>query len=531
MNKLIERVKKNWCGLCYVACGIIMLSVMWLYIERTIAYRSLLLAAFLLIFWFGGKALRVITIFLITAMVLFESHFILHYRALFWGIGDEVLIAAQWAVHHYHTEITNYLNLIRPIEYAGMTGAVALTLFFAVFLRKSRRSRWGLMALPFFLAYCWLSYGEAVWRFYQNGENALRMRLRVDAHKFSAVDTVNPQKSLMLLVIGESQRQDHYSYLITQKYSPLLWRAEKTGNLISFTDITTHATKTLQACLVLLTRASTKFNAKNFHEKSLISAFKEAGYTTHYITYHPALSAYNDGLNVVISEADYFINHAAENRITKNFDTGMLPFVNKIIKENQGKSLIIVHTIGLHFPYSIRFPKSYELFQPTTNNEAKFENRAMIKNNYRNGMLFSGSFLDSLAKLVKEQDYPAAMVFISDHGASLFDDGVNNYLGTCKGNYHVPFFIYGTDIFWQWRGKNAKEMLLQNRDKSLMTDYFFDTALSLMNITYPGFRNQYNLCTENAANAKKRKVYIWNDLVDYDSLANDDENLNLLPIP
>ena len=333
------------------------------------------------------------------------------------------------------------------------------------------------------------------------------------------------------MVIGESHRQDHYPYLINQKYAPLLWNAEHDGNMIFFTDITTHATKTIQAVIALLTRASTQNNVINFNEKSLISAFKDAGYKTYFITHHPAIVAYNDGFNVIMTEADTFINHAMESPATKDYDTGMYPFIEKIIKENKGKTLIVVKIFGVHWPFYIRYPKEFELFTPVNKNDDDIKNMQMVRNNYRNGIVFSGHFLDHLATDVSKIDYPAAMVFISDHGMALFDDGKNNYFGMCKGNYHIPFFIYGTDIFWKWRGQAAKVMLFRNRTKSLTTDYFLESMMSLMNITYPGFRDKYNLCGKEADNVKHRKVYFWNDHVDYDSLSKDNEDSKLLPIP
>lgn len=502
---------------------------MWLYIYETVMYRSLLLAAFLIVYFYGGKLLRILTISLIMAMVLFESHFILHYRSLFWGIGDEILIVISLAVSNDPGEIFNYFKLIKWVEYAALAGMAGLTLVFAVFMKRTTRSRRALAALPFFLAYCWFSYGTAIVRYYEYKDDSINMRKKVKAHSFSALDTAQPERSLLLMVIGESQRQDYYSYMINKKYSPLLWKAEHDRDMISFTDITTHSTKTLQACIALLTRSSTQYNAKNFYEKSLISAYKEAGYTTYYITYHPAISSYNDGFNVIVAQSDNFINHAVENRSTKAYDTGMCPFIEKIIKANKGKTLIVVKTIAVHFPFYLRFPQEFKLFTPTTRNEDVVKNREMIKNNYRNGMVFSGYFLDCLANYVNQTDYPAAMVFISDHGAALFDDGKNNYFGSCKGNYHIPFFIFGTDIYWKWRGHTTKDMLCSNRNKSLTTDYFFETMLSLMNITYPGFRAKYNLCGQEMENVKKRKVYVWNDHMEYDLLTDDNENTKPLP--
>jgi hypothetical protein len=72
-------------------------------------------------------------------------------------------------------------------------------------------------------------------------------------------------------------------------------------------------------------------------------------------------------------------------------------------------------------------------------------------------------------------------------------------------------------------------MLYRNRNKSLMTNYFFETMLDLMHITYPGFRSQYDLCRQEVNDVKRRKVYYWNDHVDYDSLSNDDEDTKPLP--
>lgn len=527
MKKVIDWLKQNWCNTCYILTGLTFLSVIWwwFYVE-TIMYRSLLLTAFLIVYFCGGKVLRVIMVFLIMAMVLFECHFILHYRTVFWQIGDQILIVTSLAGD---AEIINYFKVITRFEYTAIAGMICATAAFAIFMKKSRRNLWVLAAVPFFLGYCWFSYGKAIVRYYDYKDISISMRQRAKNHSFAATDTAKPEKSLLLMVLGESQRQDHYSYLINKKYTPLLWNAEHDGNMISYTDMITHATKTLEAAVALLTRSSNDNNAANFYEKSLITAFKEAGYHTYYITYQPALAANSDGVNVIISEADKFINHAIENRATKEYDTGMWPFVEKIIQENKGKTLIIVKMIGVHLPFYIRFPKEFALFTPTTSDEDNPKNKEMVRNSYRNGMVFNGYFLERLATYVSKPDYPAAMVFISDHGAGLYDDGKNDYYGTCKGNYHIPFFIYGTDTFWKWTGQQTKEMLYRNRNKSLITNYFFETMLDLMHITYPGFRSQFDLCSHEVNDVKKRKIYFWNEHLDYDSLSNDDENTKPLP--
>lgn len=272
MKNIFDWLKQNWCNTCYILTGITFLSVIWwwFYVE-TIMYRSLLLTAFLIVYFCGGKVLRVIMVFLIMAMVLFECHFILHYRTVFWQIGDQILIVTSLAGD---AEIINYFKVITRFEYTAIAGMICATTVFAIFMRKSRRSRWVLAALPFFLGYCWFSYGTAIARYFEYKDNSISMRKRSQAHSFSATDTAKPDKSLLLMVLGESQRQDHYSYLINKKYTSLLWNAEHDGNMISYTDMTTHATKTLEAAVALLTRSSNNNNAANFYEKSLITAFK-----------------------------------------------------------------------------------------------------------------------------------------------------------------------------------------------------------------------------------------------------------------
>ena len=198
MRKIFELLKQNWCNILYLLTGSIFLSVMWLYIYETIMYRSLLLTAFLIIYFCGGKILRVVTIFLIMAMVLFECHFILHYRSLFWGIGDEILIAASWAVNNDSNEIMHYFKVITLFEYAAMTGIVGAAIVFAIFMKSVRSSLRAFAALPFFLAYCWFSYGSAILRFYEYKDDAINKRQKVKAHSFSAADTAKPEKSLLL---------------------------------------------------------------------------------------------------------------------------------------------------------------------------------------------------------------------------------------------------------------------------------------------------------------------------------------------
>ena len=91
-------------------------------------------------------------------------------------------------------------------------------------------------------------------------------------------------------------------------------------------------------------------------------------------------------------------------------------------------AMVILHQIGSHGPaYYKRYPPEYRYFSPTCDtNIIKDCTTEALVNTYDNTLLYTDAMLSSLINLLKEkaEDYLTVLVYTSDHGESLGENGL-----------------------------------------------------------------------------------------------------------
>ncbi len=109
----------------------------------------------------------------------------------------------------------------------------------------------------------------------------------------------------------------------------------------------------------------------------------------------------------------------------------------------------MLHQKGSHGPsYYKRSPKNFKKYTPecTQDNVQDCERQSII-NAYDNTILYTDHFLAKLIARLKKENYPTAMLYVSDHGESL---GENNmylhgmpYSLAPKQQTQVPMIFWG----------------------------------------------------------------------------------------
>ena len=102
-------------------------------------------------------------------------------------------------------------------------------------------------------------------------------------------------------------------------------------------------------------------------------------------------------------------------------------------------NFIVLHQIGSHSPYELRYPKEFAKFK--SNKEDKYD-----RNSYKNSILYTDYIVHEIIKTLKEKtDKPTYVFFTSDHG-----EGVKKHSGhgnlKLASNYEVPYFMYTLNI-------------------------------------------------------------------------------------
>ena len=299
----------------------------------------------------------------------------------------------------------------------------------------------------------------------------------------------NGEKEVYIFVIGETGRYSSYSINGYQREtSPLL---AKTKNLISYSDLFSEANITSSSLPIILTRATARDYERAFVEKSFVDAFKEAGFKTYWIANQ---SASNSFVRRISKDADDEFFMTIDFDADNNYDEKLWDFLEAVLKKEDKKVLIVLHTLGSHFRYNFRYPPSYEVFKPSLKgsfdyNMISVKNKNLFVNTYDNSILYTDFFLATTIHKLDSLKAVSALVYVADHGENLFDTPENVVMhgGSKFTEYdlHVPFFVWTSDEYDRQYPDKA-ENLIQNKDKRLTSDCIFYSFLDMANITFPG---------------------------------------------
>jgi len=306
---------------------------------------------------------------------------------------------------------------------------------------------------------------------------------------FNAKDE-NPidEREVYIFVIGETGRYDSYSINGYQREtSPLL---SKTKNLISYSDLLSEANITSSSLPIILTRASAKDYNRAFVEKSFVDAFKEAGFKTYWIANQ---SASNGFIRRISKDTDDEFFMTTDFDSDNNYDEKLWNFLSEVLKKEDRKVLIVLHTLGSHFRYNFRYPPSYEVFKPSLKGSFDYDmisvkNKEMFINTYDNSILYTDFFLATTIQKLDSLNAVSALVYVADHGENLFDTPENIVLhgGSTFTKYdlHVPFFVWTSDEYNRLYPAK-EENIIRNKNKRLTSDCIFYSFIDIADITFP----------------------------------------------
>ncbi len=104
------------------------------------------------------------------------------------------------------------------------------------------------------------------------------------------------------------------------------------------------------------------------------------------------------------------------------------------------KNFVILHQRGSHSPYNLRYPSDQAVF-PIGNDHT--QNRV---NHYDNSVVQFDIFMDRLIRKVKMRKRPAVVVYVSDHGEGLGEEGNWGHGKLVRTSYEVPVLIYQHEV-------------------------------------------------------------------------------------
>jgi len=323
-----------------------------------------------------------------------------------------------------------------------------------------------------------------------------------------------------VMVVGETARAHNFSlYGYPRNTNPLL---SKTRGIKAFPNVTTQSNTTHKSVPMLLSAASAEDFERLFHEKGILAAFKEAGFHTVFISNQLPNHSFIDFLGEQADE-HYFLKKEDASQ-GNHYDEDLLQKLDEILPLADASSsahyhyryrklFVVLHSYGSHFNYQERYPRSFAYFKPDSRSEAKSENRRDLLNAYDNTIRYTDYILHGIIERLQKwegvqtktdgvYDQPtSAMLYTSDHGENIFDDGRSLFLHAAPkaSDYelHVPFIIW-TSAGFSKQYPDILKALGENRSKQVQSSLSaFHTMLGI-----GGIQTRYRLDEYSVASGK-----------------------------
>ena len=264
-------------------------------------------------------------------------------------------------------------------------------------------------------------------------------------HIFHQDEDKVEREELIVLVIGETARYDHFSINgYGRETNPEL---KKVSDLISYSNFTACGTSTAVSvpCIFSLQDEEHYKAATAQFKANLLDILPHEDINVHWFDNN------SDSKHV----ADRINYKSFKNKLTNSIcdiecrDVGMISEIKKVI-DPKLDNLIVLHQMGSHGPaYFKRYPKEFDKFKPA----CQFEDiskcsKEEIVNAYDNTILYTDYFLGELIQELKGlvDQYEVTMIYVSDHGESLGEHGA--YLHGLpmtvapEEQKHIPVFIW-----------------------------------------------------------------------------------------
>ena len=250
--------------------------------------------------------------------------------------------------------------------------------------------------------------------------------IATDAKKISANST-SQQPKLLVMVVGETARGDHFNLNgYSKPTTPRLAKVMQQGHLISFANATSCGTSTAYSvpCMFSALNEEDYSPAKAKQQENILDILKRTGAEILWLDNNSDSKGVADRVNY----QSYKTSERNPLCDSECRDHGMLANLDQWVARHPNKDLVIVlHQMGNHGPaYYKRVPENFKHFTPTCDtNELSQCSEAELNNTYDNAILYTDDFLTQTIDWLKGYtQYDSAMIYASDHGESLGENGI-----------------------------------------------------------------------------------------------------------
>lgn len=329
------------------------------------------------------------------------------------------------------------------------------------------------------------------WKLSHYAESSARFTFNASTSPMASDST------LVVLVIGETSRSDRWSLNgYGRPTNPgLTERARRGEALVSFPRVLTESNTTHKSVPLLLSHLDARSYGDSIYSvKSLVTAFKEAGYTTSFLSNQRYNGSFIDRFAF---EADTTL-FVKEQLDVKREDTNLKELYSEaFMNPRSQRHLLVVHTYGSHFSYRDRYTAPY--FKPDAYPSASASYRTELNNAYDNTIRSTDAVLDSLIGQLAVDGRPAVMIYVADHGEDIFDDARHLFLHASPFpsfyQVEVPLVVWVSSAYAKSHPDAWNALEANRRRRVSSSASLFHTLLQLGGVTTPQLRPELSLAS------------------------------------
>ncbi|QYG07681.1 phosphoethanolamine transferase [Janthinobacterium sp. PAMC25594] len=288
----------------------------------------------------------------------------------------------------------------------------------------------------------------------------------------------------VILVIGESTNRASMSlYGYPRATTPRLDAMR--AKLLVFNDVISPASSTVESMMTMLTPADIGNPDAWMSKPNLLMLAEAAGYKTFWVSNQTR----NDGwIGLLAGQADEsdFINYGT-GRGENNFDGNLFQPFAHALADTAPKKLIVVHLLGAHPSYDMRYPSRFAHFdqaRDAVSAQMVSQGRSRwIRNQrdeYDNAIRYGDYVLGTLIGMADKAKAgrAASLLFVSDHGQEVgYNRNHAGHSASDKSGYEIPMLIWNNQ---QAPQSGAARAALESRP--YQTDKLDATVLGLLKI-------------------------------------------------
>lgn len=292
----------------------------------------------------------------------------------------------------------------------------------------------------------------------------------------------------VIFILGESVRADHLGLNgYKRNTTPLL---NKVDGLVSFKNLKTE--RYFSAISIPQILSDEPMEKPNVLEKaSLTEVLTKAGIYTSWIANQVSEVSFDYHIKSC-NQYNFIDPFHSVFSYKKASDLDMIPYLKKQLQAKK-QQFILLHMMGSHWMYNMRYEKNFEKFKPVAGSKYIPSNTVeeMI-NSYDNTILVLDYFMNEVIHAAKAKNDQTVIIYLSDHGESLGENGNFLHAESATELLNPAGMIWFSPKFIE-ANKALYEKVLGMKNQKIQLDFLFPTILDLFEIQGFDYNKQKSL--------------------------------------